>query len=77
MLERALTKPQQCSVDPLENATKWSIPIWPTAEFITWLNKITASLKDNNSIRVSSKNNKGFEVKHLQEPYIKFESYRW
>ena len=29
MLERARLQPQQSTVDPLENATRWSIPIWP------------------------------------------------
>jgi hypothetical protein len=29
MLERAKLQPQQCTVDPLDNAARWSIPIWP------------------------------------------------
>lgn len=78
MLERALTQPQQCSVDPLNNAINWSIPVWSTHELQSWLEKITASLKSPHSLtsdsRVSSA--KDFSVRHLKEPYIKFESYR-
>jgi hypothetical protein len=29
MLERAKLQPQQSTVDPLDNAARWSIPIWP------------------------------------------------
>lgn len=77
MLERALTQPQQCSVDPLSNALNWGIPIWSTYELQTWLEKITVSLKDSQSIKQDTcARDKGLKVKHLKEPYIKFESYR-
>lgn len=77
MLERALTQPQQCSVDPLSNALNWGIPIWSTHELQAWLEKITVSLKDSQSIKQDTcSRDKGLKVKHLKQPYIKFESYR-
>ncbi|XP_058794672.1 calponin homology domain-containing protein DDB_G0272472-like isoform X2 [Phymastichus coffea] len=77
MLERALTQPQQCSVDPLNNALNWGIPIWSTYELQSWLEKISASLKNSHSLKSDSHINltKDFFVTHFKEPYIKFESY--
>lgn len=77
MLERALTQPQQCSVDPLNNAYSWGIPIWSTYELQTWLEKISANLlKESNSVkRDTPTSGKELKVKRLKEPYIKFESY--
>jgi hypothetical protein len=78
MLERALTQPQQCSVDPLSNALGWGIPIWSTYELQAWLDKITASLKDTHSIKRDHCVGpaKTAIVQHLKEPFIKFESYK-
>lgn len=78
MLERALTQPQQCSVDPLNNALSWGIPILHTYELQTWLEKICTSLKDTNNLKRDSLSGTGrdLKVKHLKEPFIKFESYR-
>ncbi|OXU24268.1 hypothetical protein TSAR_009626 [Trichomalopsis sarcophagae] len=78
MLERALTQPQQCSVDPLNNAQTWGIPIWTSCQLLTWLEKISASLKDTTSLRRDSHagSGKDLKVKQLTEPYIKFESYK-
>ncbi|XP_051176558.1 repetitive organellar protein-like isoform X2 [Leptopilina boulardi] len=76
MLERALTQPLQCSVDPLKNAQTWNIPIWAPEKLQAWLDKIYTSYKDthiqHNNQSVSSKN---LNVKQLKVPYIKFESY--
>lgn len=76
MLERALTQPLQCSVDPLKNAQTWNIPIWAPEKLQAWLDKIYTSYKDTHiqqkSPSVSSKN---LNVKQLKAPYIKFESY--
>ncbi|XP_025263656.1 uncharacterized protein LOC105256098 isoform X2 [Camponotus floridanus] len=80
MLERALTQPQQCSVDPLDNAHNWEIPIWTTEKFQAWLNKIYASFKDTYSLKQLKQTNqrnteKNFKVKQLKGSYIKFESF--
>ncbi|XP_012286367.1 uncharacterized protein LOC105702957 isoform X2 [Orussus abietinus] len=78
MLERALTQPQQCSVDPLKNAQNWGIPIWATDKLQAWLDKIYASLKDTDSLSPVCRTAPGKEpkVKHLKAPYLKFESFR-
>lgn len=78
MLERALTQPQQCTVDPLSNALAWGLPIWSPYDLQAWLEKIAASLKDTQSLKRDNRTGSGKElkVKHLKEPYIKFESYR-
>lgn len=78
MLERALTQPQQCSVDPLNNAQTWGIPIWTPCQLKAWLEKISASLKDYNSLKPDTRTSSGkdLKVKQLKEPYIKFESYK-
>ncbi|XP_043461206.1 uncharacterized protein LOC122497884 isoform X2 [Leptopilina heterotoma] len=76
MLERALTQPLQCSVDPLKNAQTWNIPIWAPEKLQAWLDKIYTSYKDTHiqqkNQSVSSKN---LNIKQLKAPYIKFESY--
>lgn len=75
MLERALTQPQQSSVDPLTNAYSWGIPIWSTYELQNWLEKISANLlKESNSLKRES-SGKQVKVKRFNQPYIKFESY--
>ncbi|KAJ8675476.1 hypothetical protein QAD02_011262 [Eretmocerus hayati] len=80
MLERALIHPQQCTVDPLSNAANWGIPIWTTYELNAWLDKLTASVRDANNIKRDNKKAtaavKEVKVKHLKNPFIKFESYR-
>ncbi|XP_011500760.1 PREDICTED: uncharacterized protein LOC105364525, partial [Ceratosolen solmsi marchali] len=78
MLERALIQPQQCSVDPLDNALNWGLPIWSTYELQAWLDKITASLKDTHTLKRDNRTvpGKDLKVRHLKAPYIKFESYR-
>lgn len=80
MLERALTQPQQCSVDPLDNAHSWGIPIWATEKLQAWLDKIYASFKDTYSLnklkQIDQRNTgKDLKVKHLKGSYIKFESF--
>ncbi|KAK2577792.1 hypothetical protein KPH14_011999 [Odynerus spinipes] len=81
MLERALIQPQHCSVDPLDNAQNWGIPIWATDKLLAWLDKIYASLKDTNSVKhlqgtSQHRSEKDFKVKHLKGSYVKFESFR-
>lgn len=81
MLERALTQPQQCSVDPLDNAQSWGIPIWSTDKFHIWLEKIYASLRGRcnlNQLKQTDQRSsaKDLKVKHLKGPYVKFESFR-
>lgn len=79
MLERALTQPQKCSVDPLDNAQSWGIPIWTTGSFQIWLDKIYSSLRDVNTKcinRSSTVINKDIKVKQFDKSYIKFESFR-
>ncbi|XP_011300467.1 uncharacterized protein [Fopius arisanus] len=79
MLERALTQPQKCSVDPLDNAHSWGIPIWTTVSFQIWLDKIYSSLRDNANlkcIRRNSSADKDIKVKEFDKSYIKFESFK-
>ncbi|XP_024939867.1 uncharacterized protein LOC107266767 isoform X2 [Cephus cinctus] len=85
MLQRALTQPQQCSVDPLKNAQHWGIPIWATEKLQGWLEKIYVSLKDTRNLASRKVNStqspsvciaKDPKVKHLKAPFIKFESLR-
>ncbi|KAK0087146.1 hypothetical protein PV325_001659 [Microctonus aethiopoides] len=79
MLERALTQPQQCSVDPLDNAHNWGIPIWTTDKLQAWLDKIYVSLKDsNNTLKTVNRTGteKNLKVKDFTKSYIKFESFR-
>ncbi|KAG7198784.1 hypothetical protein KM043_001765 [Ampulex compressa] len=80
MLERALTQPQQCSVDPLSNAQNWGIPIWAIDKLQAWLDKIYASLKDTDNLKHPKYGNqqnsgKDLKVRRLKGPYIKFESF--
>ncbi|KAL6264704.1 hypothetical protein P5V15_004803 [Pogonomyrmex californicus] len=79
MLERALTQPQQCSVDPLDNAHSWGIPIWTTDKLQTWLDKIYESFKDTYNLKQLKQINqhssrKDLKIKHLKRPYVKFDS---
>ncbi|XP_034940806.1 trichohyalin-like isoform X2 [Chelonus insularis] len=78
MLERALTQPQQCSVDPLDNAFNWGIPIWTTDKLKAWLDKIYASIKDNNTLKSVNRitAQKDLKVKEFKKSFIKFESYK-
>ncbi|KYN07293.1 Protein chiffon, partial [Cyphomyrmex costatus] len=73
MLERALTQPQQCSVDPLNNAHNWGIPIWTTDKLQAWLDKIYESIKDTSYVKQINQHN-STRVKYLKRPYIKFDS---
>lgn len=82
MLERALIQPQQCSVDPLDNAHNWGIPIWATEKFQAWLDKIYASFNTFDTYNLKQlkqtnqrKTEKDLKVKHLKGSYIKFESF--
>ncbi|XP_066598574.1 protein chiffon-like isoform X2 [Prorops nasuta] len=80
MLERALIQPQQCSVDPLDNAQSWGIPIWATDKLKAWLDKIYTSLKDTNSLEYLKDNSwqnsrRNLKVKNLKGSYLKFESF--
>ncbi|XP_059475344.1 protein chiffon [Neocloeon triangulifer] len=48
MLEKAkLQHTNLSSVDPLENASRWGIPIWPLEKLSKWLEKIENSLQTN------------------------------
>lgn len=80
MLERALTQPQQCSVDPLDNAHSWGIPIWTTDKLQAWLDRIYASFKDTYNLKQLKNNQhcsgKASKIRHLKGSYIKFESFR-
>ncbi|XP_011698681.1 PREDICTED: uncharacterized protein LOC105456393 isoform X2 [Wasmannia auropunctata] len=73
MLERALTQPQQCSVDPLNNAHNWGIPIWTTDKLQAWLDKIYESVKDTSNLKQINQHS-STRVKHLKKPYVKFDS---
>ncbi|XP_071576302.1 uncharacterized protein [Temnothorax nylanderi] len=73
MLERALTQPQQCFVDPLNNAHSWGIPIWTTDKFQTWLDKIYESIKNTSNLKQINQHS-STKVKHLKRPYVKFDS---
>ena len=77
MLERALTQPQQCSVDPLKNAQIWNIPIWVPEKLQAWLDKIYLSYKETSNLKQNSQpsSEKYSKVKYFKDPYIKFESY--
>ncbi|XP_044580242.1 myb-like protein X isoform X2 [Cotesia glomerata] len=76
MLERALTQPQQCSVDPLDTAFNWGIPIWTTDRLQGYLDKVYATLSNINTLKNLNriKSEKDLKVKELKKPYIKFES---
>ncbi|XP_014482399.1 PREDICTED: uncharacterized protein LOC106748423 isoform X2 [Dinoponera quadriceps] len=79
MLERALTQPQQCSVDLLDNAQNWGIPIWSTDKLQTWLEKIYASFHEKYNLKHLKQVNqpeRDLKVKHLKGSYVKFESSR-
>lgn len=78
MLERALTQPQQYSVDPLKNAQNWGIPIWATNKLQVWLDKIYASLRGTYNLKQIQQPgaSKDPKVKNLKAPYIKFESFQ-
>lgn len=80
MLERALTQPQQCSVDPLDNAQSWGIPIWSTDKLQSWLEKICVSFYEKYNLKHLKQVNqhkpeKDLKVRHLKGSYIKFESF--
>ncbi|KAJ9593607.1 hypothetical protein L9F63_014846 [Diploptera punctata] len=68
MLERARLQPQQCTVDPLENATRWSIPIWPLDKVLKWLDKICEKF-----LKPSSSSSSSSSATVLKNPYIKLE----
>ncbi|XP_048505492.1 uncharacterized protein LOC105692528 isoform X2 [Athalia rosae] len=76
MLERALTQPQQYSVDPLKNAQNWGIPIWATNKLQSWLDKIYASLKGTYNLKQIQQPSKDPKIRQLKAPYIKFESFQ-
>ncbi|KYN40312.1 Protein chiffon [Trachymyrmex septentrionalis] len=73
MLERALTQPQQCSVDPLNNAHSWGIPIWTTDKLQAWLDRIYESIKNTSYVKQINQHS-STKVKHLKRPYVKFDS---
>lgn len=82
MLERALTQPLQCSVDPLDNAHSWGIPIWTTDKFLDWIEKkihYASVLKDNlKQLKQANQHGsrKDLRIRRLRDPYVKFESVR-
>lgn len=73
MLERALTQPQQCSVDPLNNAHKWGIPIWTTDKLQAWLDKIYVSIKNTSNLKQVNQHS-STKVRQLRRPYVKFDT---
>ena len=79
MLERALTQPQQCSIDPLSNAQAWGIPIWATKRLQIWLEKIYESLKEIGNLKGVAGQSGGstnFRIKQLKSSFLKFESFK-
>lgn len=68
MLERARLQPQQCTVDPLDNAARWNIPIWPLEKVLKWIDKICTKY-----FKRSFSDQKTPSTTGLKVPYIKLE----
>lgn len=66
MLERARCQLTSVISDPLDDARKWGIEIWPVEKAFAWLDKITIH------VLAHKKKVKVFE---LRKPYIKFEAF--
>lgn len=66
MLQRARCKPAVVVNDPLEEARKWGITIWPVEKTLSWL--------DGLAIKALSQK-KSVKVFELKAPYIKFEAF--
>ncbi|XP_069675973.1 protein chiffon-like isoform X2 [Periplaneta americana] len=71
MLERARLQPQQCTVDPLDNAARWNIPIWPLEKVLKWIDKICNKYFNHSSTCSEQKKQ---STTGLKIPYIKLES---
>ncbi|XP_014228102.1 uncharacterized protein LOC106653240 isoform X1 [Trichogramma pretiosum] len=71
MLERALTQPQQCSIDPLAKAYTLGIPIYAPKAFQKWLNKVENKVKS-----ATSQHKKTCKQQVLKGYYVKIESYK-
>lgn len=66
MLQRARCKPTVVVNDPLEEARKWGVTIWPVEKTLSWLDQL--------AIKVLSQKKK-VNVFELKTPYIKFEAF--
>ncbi|XP_071446425.1 uncharacterized protein [Hetaerina americana] len=74
MLVSARQQKQQTTIDPLENARSWRIPIWPVENVFKWIKKIQGSLllkRPENKARPGRPSNK---FKELRTPFVKFET---
>nr|CAD7588391.1 unnamed protein product [Timema genevievae] len=72
MLEKVRLQPQQITLDPLDNASRWGIPIWPLEKVLKWLGRFNSKCEDN---KPSTSFKKGLEgCQTLQEPFIKLET---
>ncbi|KAG8227934.1 hypothetical protein J437_LFUL008746 [Ladona fulva] len=74
MLVSARQQKQQTTIDPLENARSWRIPIWPVENVLKWIKKIQGSLLLK---RPESRNKPAKPVnkfKELRTPYVKLET---
>nr|CAD7202549.1 unnamed protein product [Timema douglasi] len=72
MLEKVRLQPQQITLDPLDNASRWGIPIWPLDKVLKWLGRFNSKCEDN---KPSTSLKKGLEgCQTLQEPFIKLET---
>ncbi|KAF4520914.1 hypothetical protein B566_EDAN014414 [Ephemera danica] len=68
MLEKARQQQQTHlnTIDPLENAVCWGIPIWPLNKVLKWLDKIESNLNSASSYL-------SLKTKSLRSPFVKFE----
>ncbi|XP_046389541.1 uncharacterized protein LOC124158470 isoform X2 [Ischnura elegans] len=74
MLVSARQQKQQTTIDPLENARSWKIPIWPVENVFKWIKKIQGSLllrRPENRGRPGRPSNK---FKELRTPFVKLET---
>lgn len=66
MLERARCTPTNVVSNPLDDARKWGVSIWPVEKAFAWLDRV--------AIQVLAQKKK-VKVFELREPYIKFEAF--
>nr|CAD7456204.1 unnamed protein product [Timema tahoe] len=72
MLEKVRLQPQQITLDPLDNASRWGIPIWPLDKVLKWLGRFNSKCEDNKPSTSFKKSLEGCQT--LQEPFIKLET---
>ncbi|XP_066993801.2 uncharacterized protein [Anabrus simplex] len=73
MLERARLQPQQTTIDPLDNAARWGIPIWPLEKIWKWLEKVYEKTKVKGLTAFSGSNSSSPKKKKLVAPYVKID----